>query len=300
MWGYIQRSSVVTPVVPEHVALATAGAFLLLALATSVQVPVAVVGGILVATALLVGPSAALGGASGLVLHDLFRAGVGVWTLAVAVWLCVFVGLLAVFAPGVAGGRARAAVRMPPRAVRPFVGAVIVAGTYATAVSAWISSVTGGGRFYTSAADLLPGVVVAALLGVAVLVVARRFDGAVSVSRPNAPARPGRLVLAGLFVVGVAWLVGAIGIDLLGHDLGLFPTETQLEYYIAGLLGSGSLVSTVGSAVLVGVYRYSEVAVFLSAPLAALLSWGLFRLDRDRIPAPTPDIDLGHGGADSD
>lgn len=300
MWEKLQWPSVATPMVPEHVAIASGAGFLLLATATSVQIPVAVAGGFLVTAALLVGPSAAIGSAGGLVIHDLFRGAVGVGTLVLAVWLCVFATLLAWFSPGVAGGRERATVRSPPRAVRSYLGATVVAGLYATALAAWVSTVGGSERFYTVAADLLPGVLVAALLGTAVLVVAPRLDRAVSISRANVGARPGRLTTLGLFVVGAAWLAGAVGTDLLAHDLGLFPTDIQLAYYVAGLLGTGSLVATVGSAVLLTVYRYGELAVVLSAPLAGVLSWVLVRVGRARVRSPTPDIDLVNGGTDND
>ncbi|MFC6863826.1 hypothetical protein ACFQGE_10150 [Halomicroarcula sp. GCM10025817] len=285
---------------PEHVALASGAGFLLVAVATSARIPVAVVGGLLVAAALFVGPSAALGGTSGLVIHDLFRGAVGVGTLTLAVWLCVFVGLLAWFSPALAGGRARLSVRSPPRALRSYVVGTVVAGLYATAASAWVATVAGHERFYTAAADLLPGVLVAGLVGVAAIVTARRLGRAVSVPRATVGTRPGRLTTLALFVVGAAWLVGAIGTDLLAHDLGLFPTDIQLAYYVAGLLGTGSLVATVGSAVLLSVYRYGELAVVLSAPLAGVLSWVLVSLGRTRVQSPTPDIDFVNGGTDND
>ncbi|MFC7019289.1 MULTISPECIES: hypothetical protein [Haloarcula] len=300
MWETLQRSSVASPVVPEHVALASGVGFLLVAVATWVRVPVAVVGGLLVAAALLVGPSAAIGGTSGLVIHDLFRGAVGSSTLAVAVWLCTFVALLAWFSPTLAGGRPRVSVRSQPRALRSYVASVVVAGLYATALSAWVSTVAGHERFYTAAADLLPGVLAAGAVGVAVIAVASRLDRDVPVPQSSAGTRPGRLTTLGLFVVGAAWLAGAVGTDLLAHDLGLFPTDIQLAYYVAGLLGTGSLVSTVGSAVLLTVYRYGELAVVLSAPLAGVLSWVLVTVGRTRVRSPTPDIDLVNGGTDDD
>jgi hypothetical protein len=298
MWEKVQRASVATPVVPKHVALAAGVGFVLFAVATSAGVPVAVVGGVLVAAALLIGPSAALGGTSGLLLHDLFRGAVSVWTLAAAVWLCLFVTMLAWLTPSVAGGRARASVQRPPRAVRLYIGAVLIAGLYATALAAWVLTVAGSERFYTAAAGLLPGVAVASVLGVVVLVAATRLDRGVAVSPAQVPDRPGRLTAAGLLLVVAAWLGGAIGTDLLAHDLGLFPTEIQLEYYVAGLFGSGSLVATVGKAVLVGVYHYGEAAVLLSAPLAGVLSGLLVGLGRGRIRTPVPDVDLLNGRTD--
>jgi hypothetical protein len=300
MWEKLRGSSVTTSVVPEHVALVSGAGFLLVAAATSARIPVIVVGSLLVAAALFVGPSAAFGGACGLVVHDLFRGAVGVGTLAVAVWLCAFVGLLAWFSPALAGSRTRLAVRSPPRALRSYVAGAVVAGLYATALSAWVSTVAGHERFFTVAADLLPGVLVAGVVGATVLVVAPRLDR--GVTTPTDTPR-GRLTTLGLFVVAAAWLVGAVGTDLLAHDLGLFHTDIQLAYYVAGLLGTGSLVATVGSAVLLTVYRYGELAVVLSAPLATLLSWAVVRAGRERTRSRAPDADplpLANRGVDDD
>jgi len=110
-----------------------------------------------------------------------------------------------------------------------------------------------------------------------------------------------------VFAIGSAWLGGAIALDLLVHDLGLFATASEFHAYLTGFLGSGSPMSTVGTTLLVGLYQYGHVAVLLSALLAvlAVIGWNWYRpqilsatVDRENIPVgePTDDRSLGRVG----
>lgn len=82
------------------------------------------------------------------------------------------------------------------------------------------------------------------------------------------------MAAAGAFAIGVGWLGGASALDVFAHDLGTFTTTSQLRAYVTGSLGTGLPIATVGNLLLIGVYRYGELAVLLSAPVAALALWG--------------------------
>jgi hypothetical protein len=284
------------------VALATVVSFLLTLFAPDTSVSVTAVGGALVAATLLLGPAAAAGGAAGVLVHDIFAGAVGYWTLASVVWIVVFAGGVAWLVPTLLSAGDRESSGQSLRASLWYVAAVVIACLHATALAAWTTSVSGGERFYTTVPELLPGVVFAVGIGVPLLVLlsgrpGRRFEGAVgsrrrlvfsvrgwdteTLTRRNGSTR--RTVL-GLFGVGFAWVCGATTLDLLAHDLGQFVTVSQLQHYVTPVVGRDSPLATVVTAVLVGVYRYGELATALSAPAAAVVVWLLSNRDRRSLP----------------
>lgn len=301
-----------------HLVLAAAVGFVLEGVATEAALSTTLVVGLLGGAVLLVGPSAALGGTFGLVVHDLFRGAVGYWTLGAAVWLLAFSGGVVWLAPRLFVGRDERSSHSTGGAMLTYVRAAVVAGVYASALAAWTVALSGGARFYTVAIDFLPGIVPAAVLGVAVLVVAsdwvdRPLDVPVEGDRPLTrstrwgqmlrsharSAGPTRATVVGMAVVGVCWVVGVTGIDVLAHDLGQFTTASELRSDLAGTLSPSSLLGTVVTTVLVAIYRYGEATVVLSAPLALAVTWllGRFR-SRPLRPSSLHTGVVDRGGSD--
>jgi len=294
-------------------ALGAVVGFLLVAIARETATPIAYVGGVVVAGVFLVGLAAALGGVAGLVIHDLFQGAIGYWTPVTAVWILVC-GAVVTWLVGGRHGLNDASRGSLSRRVVATAGVVTLAGVYATAVAAWLAMLLGGERFYTAAFEFLPGVAVAvgaSFLVVIAVAVTRRFDrlperesGPASPEsgeqRPDSTAGPSVAATLGVFAIGSAWLGGAIALDLLVHDLGLFATASEFHAYLIGFLGSGSPMSTVGTTLLVGLYQYGHVAVLLSALLAvlAVIGWNWYRpqilsatVDRENIPVGEPTDD---------
>ncbi|AUV81428.1 hypothetical protein C2R22_06975 [Salinigranum rubrum] len=89
------------------------------------------------------------------------------------------------------------------------------------------------------------------------------------------PGGPTLRALLGLFALGVVWLGCAAVLDVLAHDMVRFETVAQLRQYVGGTFGDSSL-ATVVTAGLVGIYRYGELAVRLSAPVVAVVVWFLY------------------------
>jgi hypothetical protein len=238
---------------------------------TTAAVPAVYPAAVLVAAAFAVGPSVTLGGAAGVIIHDLFRGAVGLWTAELAVWMLAYAGLVAWLDPDRTPGA-------PTWAARTALLACLVAGAYATATAAWLTAVLGGEPFYTGGVDFLPGllvVVVGALLGGRLResvppLFAEERSHTPRVAADSAAPRPRRFdrrrgaALLGLGVVGVLWLVGAIGLDAFAHDLGKFGSENELRNYAGNLFGTGTLVAALGVSVLVGVYHYGDLVVRLS------------------------------------
>lgn len=294
MFDRIEFQAVVPSAVTSPVALATGGTFLLMTLATAAAVPVTYAGALIVAVVPVVGPAAVVGGAVGVIIHDLFRGTVGYLTVSTASWLVVFAGIVSWLAPTIGWTSRLSAIRS--RAVPRYIGAVVIAGVLSTAMAAWVTTAMGGGRFYPTAAALLTGIPIAGISGVPVLLVGSKWGGRGTDSAgAGAPPRAssngqvggrraldwfGRTTVGtafGLFVIGMGWLGGAMALDLLAHDLRLFGTEQELLRYAAGIFGSGSPVASVGRNLLLGIYRYGEFVVLLSAPIAAVAAWGVYR-----------------------
>lgn len=259
---------------------------------------------ILVAAVLVIGPAAAIGGTVGIVVHDLLWGAVGYWTASTAMWLLVFAGLVSLLVPVPFHRRDSRPSGSFWQAVQGYAGAAIVAGILATAVAAWVAFVLGGQRFYTTV-GLLGAIPVAVAAGMPILAFRYRTQGQRSddttshtpratgaASNPTAKTqaprhdggvpnherqRPSRWTVFGLLFIGLAWLVGGIGFDVLAHDFALFPTELALREYAADMVGTGSPIATVASVTLIGVYRYGESAVYLSAPIVASAVWLLYR-----------------------
>lgn len=292
----IDVQAVVPSTVASPLALATGGTFLLMTLATTASVPVTYAGALVVAATPVVGPAAAVGGAVGVITHDLFRGAVGYWTISTAGWFFGFAGIVAWLAP-----TPRWTSRLPApksRAVPRYIGAVVIAGVVSTAAAAWLTTAMGGGRFYPTAAALLTGIPIAGISGLPVLLIGSRGEGRATDSAgpgasPGIPTtdlvggRPdldrfGTITVgtaAGLFAIGLGWLGGGMALDLLAHDLQLFGTERELLRYAAGIFGHGSPVATAGRIFLLGIYRYGEFVVLLSAPVATVAAWGVYRYD---------------------
>ena len=79
----------------------------------------------------------------------------------------------------------------------------------------------------------------------------------------------------GVFFIGTGWLFGVSALDVFVHDLELYPTASAFRAFVTGFLGTGSPIATVGTTVLLSLYKYGELAVVLSAPVAltAMLVW---------------------------
>lgn len=296
MWGHLQNTSfgsVVTDPVVIYGGIACALAMVGLV----ATVPIVYVGAVLVAVAVVEEPTAvAVGGAAGLIIFELLQGAVGYWTPIVPAWIVVFVGMVAWLAPiSVSYDASESEQPSIPR----FVGAVCIAGLYATALGAWLGIALSGERFYTAAAGLLPGVPAVAGLGTIALLASSRFGrralaepvgGDVSQRLPTIlqsdggterpVSKPGVTTMFGLFVLGAAWLGGTVAIDVLAHDLGLFELEGQLLDYVAGIVGTDSSIASAGATVFVGIYRYGELAVLLSAPVTIAATWGVHTYGR--------------------
>jgi hypothetical protein len=291
MWERINRIRVVQEN-PREGALAAAVGFLMVEITTETATPIAYVGGAFVAGIFLIGLAAPLGGVAGLVIHDLFHGAFGYWTLASGAWILVFagvVGWLVGSGPRGTDFEQKSIFRLMPAYTR----AVIVAGTYATALASWLVLVLGGQRFYTATVGFLPGVaaaIVASVLVVAARAIVQRFvhrstrTGTTGHSMAGLRARerdsaggPSAAMTIGVFAIGCAWLGGAAALDLLVHDLKLFATVSAFRAFVTGFLGSGSLLAAVGRTALVSLYRYGELTVRLSTPFAMIALYGWYR-----------------------
>ena len=281
MWGTISQPRVVRGT-QVQMALATVVGFLAVEMATRTATSTAYVGAAFVAAAVLIGPAVSLGGVAGLVIHDAVHGVIGYWTVATAVWILTFVGVVAWLSTSPDNWSSKPIHRVAP----VYAGWVIVGGVNATAFAAWLVMVLGAQRFYTVVMSYLPGVAVAVGLCVVGLVAVRtaeRLDWLPgragtrgrSLSESNAPGRNSSTgPTVGVTLIGTGWLVGVSALDVFVHDLGLYPTATDFRAFVTGFLGSGSPVATA----LLGVYKYGELAVVLSAPVAllAVVGWCLY------------------------
>lgn len=276
--------------IPYPIVVAAVAATLLIAAATVAPVPVTYALAVLIAAALVVGPAVVLGGGAGVLVHDLLRGAVGYWTATDAVWLFVFAGFLVWLAPAPV---VRRGGRSPPvrRTVGRYALAVGVAGTLGTAAAAWLALMIGGQRFYTGAAGLLGGFLVTAVCVSVLIAVDRSGEerdehtaaGGPPAESPATGPAGWRLVRAWrcpstrtavyFLLIGLAWLAGGMVLDTLAHDLATLPNEQALRAYAAGVVGTGSPLSVAATSVLVGIHRYGEWAVRLSAPVAAVAVW---------------------------
>ncbi|WP_336337987.1 hypothetical protein [Haloarcula brevis] len=291
-----------------QLALAAVVGFLAVEMATRTGTSMAWVGGAFVAAVVLVGPAAPLGGVAGLVIHDAFHGVIGYWTVATAVWILTFTGVVAWLSTEPDGRGLESMHRTAPA----YAGWLVVGGVNATAFAAWLALVLGVQPFYTAVMGYLPGVAVAVGLGVFGLVAVgaaervgwlpgRAGARGHSLSESNAPGRNSSTgPTLGVFLAGTGWLVGVSALDVFVRDLWLYPTATEFRAFVTGFLGSGSPVATVGTTVLLGVYEYGELAVVLSAPVSilAVMGWCLYH---GQIPSPTAyDVEMTHGGPSDD
>lgn len=275
---------------PTHLALATVAGTLAVGIAAETATSMAYVGGIFVVAGFLTGLVVPLGGVTGLVVYDLFRGTVGYSTLVTATWILVFTGLVVWLAGPIPTTSERLERRTIRRTVPADIGVFLIAGIHATAFAAWLVMLLGWRRFYTAALGFLPGVAVA--IGVCILILVsvaavrsldrlpnRNHAFSFASLDPVAPdrGRPAKrniAVTVGAFVIGTGWLGGTLTFDIFVHDLGIFATADEFRAFVAGFLGTGSPMAVVGTSLLVGVYRYGELAVLLSAPLAMFALWG--------------------------
>lgn len=277
---------------PVHLVLATGMGMLAVGIAAKTATPMAYVGGALVASGFFIGIAAPVGGVAGLIIHDLFRGALGYSMLVVAAWILVFTGLVVWLTGPISNASERLGLQSRRRTGPAYLEMVLIAGVHATAFAAWLVMILGWQRFYTAAIGLLPGVVVA--MGVCVLAlvsmdVVRRFGPLTDrnyvfdspsfervVPDRDGSARRTDAVALGALIIGIGWLSGTLALDIFVHDLGIFGTASQFRAYVTGFLGIGSPIAVVGTALLVGVYRYGELAVLLSAPVAILALWGWY------------------------
>ncbi|EMA59773.1 hypothetical protein [Halorubrum kocurii] len=275
---------------PTHLALATVAGTLAVGIAAETATSMAYVGGVFVVAGFLTGLVAPLGGVTGLVVYDLFQGTVGYSTLGTAAWILVFTGLVAWLTGPIATTSERLELRSIRRTVPADIGVLMIAGIHATAFAAWLVMLLGWRRFYTAALGFLPGVAVA--IGVCTLVLVtvvvvrsldrlpdRNYTFDLGSLNPAAPdrgrsAKRSTAVTAGAFVIGTGWLGGTFAFDIFVHDLGIFATADEFRAFVAEFLGTSSPIAAVGTSLLVSVYRYGELAVLLSAPLAMLALWG--------------------------
>jgi hypothetical protein len=249
--------------------------------AANTATPVAYVAAILVAMTVVSGPvPIATGGTAGVLVHDLFYGAAGYWTLVVAVWIATYAAGIAWLSSG--RGESTDGQKHPAhRSVLAYAGTGVTAGVYATGLAAWTAAVSGGQRFYTIVGAYLPGIAVATVAITSLWwfrskrserdVQGRTADGSEGESRAG-----GVGPTLALLAMGIAWLGGGTLLDAVAHDLSVFATESQLLAYVEGLLGDGSTVATVGRIGLVGIYRYGEAAILLSAPVAVVAATALY------------------------
>lgn len=281
MWGYIRD----WPGDPSGPTLLCVG--LGFAFATGVAntvIPMEYAAAILIAVAVGLGPvPIAIGGAVGVLVHDLFYGATGYWTLVVAAWIVAYAGGIAWLSPESrypVGSRHRRAAR----SILAHVITIVTAGTYATGAAAWLATALDGMPVYITTARLLPGVAVAIGGGLVILLAFELWNGvhldgddrSKTTERTETDGgtllrvEPMTATVIGLFAIGAAWLGGITVLDIVARDLGLFGSEQQLGEYIVGIVGTESLISTVAVTAFVGIYRYGELAVLLSAPIAVL------------------------------
>lgn len=264
-----------------HAALATVAAFLVAGIAVETATSMVYVGGAFVAAVVLIGPEAPLGGVTGLIIYDLFHGTVGHLTLVTAAWTLVFAGSVMWLAGRTSTKPDTHGLKSILRTTSACTGMVMIAGINTTAFTAWLAMILGSQPFYTAAIGILPGVATAlgiCAFGLVSLGVTQRFAPPLFTLELPGQTRSEELTDAttvGVFIIGTGWLGGTFALDILVHDLGLFATASQFRAFVTGILGSGSLTAAVGTPVLVGIYRYGELAVLLSAPVAvlALLGW---------------------------
>ncbi|WP_418284911.1 hypothetical protein [Halorubrum sp. DTA46] len=290
MTAQLDQYSAAAAPVPYPIVVTAAVGTLLLTVATMASVRSTYAMAVLVAAVLFVGSAAITGGVASVLIHDLLRGAVGYWTVTDAVWLFVFSGLLLwlTSAPVVSRDGRSKVVR---RIVVDSLGAVGTAGVFATAVAAWVGFLIGGQRFYTGVTELLGGVLVTAVICIPAVIVLARWRGtrgghavASDASPESFPSelgdtwfdrvrRPSSRTVVYLSLIGLVWLVGGAILDVITHDLRLFPTERTLREYVAGIVGTGSTLATVGTAGAVAVYRYGAWALHLLTPAVLVAVW---------------------------
>lgn len=293
MTAQLDQYPAVTAPVPYPTVVTAALGTLLITVATMASVRSTYAMAVLVAAVLFVGSAAITGGVASVLIHDLLRGAVGYWTVTDAVWLFVFSGLLVWLTPAPVVSRDDRS-RSVRRVVVDHIGAVGTAGVFATAVAAWLAFLIGSQRFYTGVIGLLGGVLVTAMICISAVIVFSRWESirgdAVASDRSSGSfssglegmqsdrvrRRPSRTVVY-LSLIGLVWLVGGATLDVITHDLGQLPTERTLREYVAGIVGTGSTLATVGTAGSVVVYRYGAWALHLSASAVLVAVWITYR-----------------------
>lgn len=279
----VGEPSVTTGHPSRRLVAATVAGALLVAIATETALPATVGLALLAAAAIALGPDVAIGGVAGLLVHDLVWGAVGYWTATDAAWVVATTATLLWLVPHYRRWT-------PP--VRPawWVGlATVTAGVVGMASAGLVAFLVGGQRFAVAALDALPAaVVLVAVVGTAALTgrATRRGTtagatvetdgGPTGTASPSSDWRLLVLVLA----VGLAWLAAAASLDVLAHDLSLFPTEPAVRRYATRIVGTGSSLRRAGRAVFVGLYRYGDLAVVLVSAVAGVTLGALHRQKR--------------------
>ncbi|EMA23693.1 hypothetical protein [Haloarcula argentinensis] len=271
--------------------LAAVVGLLIVEIATRTGISMAYIGGVFVAAAVLISPVAPLGGVAGLIIHDVFHGIIGYWTVSTTVWILSFAWVIVWLTNGHSSGQKRQGLKSMLRMAPAYAAVILIGGINATAFAAWLVMVLGAQRFYTAAIGFLPGVVAAVGLSVFGLVaigiierlgkhIGRADTRGHTLIESEVPGRkPSKestgVMAVGVLVIGAGWLFGVSVLDVFVHDLGLYPTANEFSAFVTGFLGRGSPIAPVVTTALLGVYKYGELAVVLSAPvaIAALFGW---------------------------
>ena len=285
MWRNLRHSPTVSKIASNQTLLFALVSFAGVSIAAALAIPTVYAAALLIAAAVLVTPvPIAIGGAFGVIIHDLFFGAVGYWTPVLSLWILVFAGGIALLSLDTIERSGGFGSLSAVDSVFAYVGTAIPAGIYATAAAAWLAVFLNGEPFYTAVTTLLLGIPITLAVGTAILIThgpSKRLNARVStdsqiknVSKPDGGIRhlidQKAVTLAGHLALGTVWLLGTIGLDIAVRDLGLFATESQLVESL-GFGGGGSLLSTAFMTVLIGIYRYGDVGILLSAPIAIVV-----------------------------
>ena len=299
-----------------NIALAAVVGFLVVDMATRTATSMAYIGGAFVAAAVLIGPEAPVGGVTGLVIHDAFHGAIGYWTGVTTAWVLVFTLVVMWLTNGLSNSPKRQALKPIHRLAPAYTERILIGGINATAFAAWLTMVLGAQRFYTAVIGFLPGVIAAVglcMFGLVAVDVTERVGRQVGrtetrghpLFESEAPGRnrdagPTDTMAVGVFVIGTGWLLGVSALDVFVHDLGLYPTASEFSAFVTDFLGSGSPIATVVTTILLGVYKYGELAVILSAPVAltAMLGWRTYH--EQVLSSTAHGVGIIRGGASDD
>ncbi len=279
----VYNSPTVSRLACNRTLVSTVISFAAITIAASVAIPTVYVAALLISTVVVLGSvPIAIGGAAGVIIHDLFSGSVGYWTAVVSLWIFTFAGVIAWLSPNPI--RNRVDNRAPLGIILAYIGIATPAGIYATSAAAWLSVALSGEPLYTAVTTLVFGVAITIGVGTVILsayVLRERWNALASTDRRTGTGSETdggihqlfdskTVTLVGHFVLGTVWLLGTIGLDIAVRDLGLFATESQLVESL-GFGGGGSILGSTIMIVLTGIYRYGDVGILLSAPIAIVV-----------------------------